>query len=87
MRMYNYGLQPSEYAVILEKQKGLCAICLGAIDNPRVDHDHATGLVRGLLCSRCNSGLGKLGDSREVLRNAMIYLGSAPPLTDTGHVI
>lgn len=43
-----------------------------------VDHDHATGEIRGLLCGRCNSGLGMLRDSPELMTNAILYLANPP---------
>lgn len=59
--------------MILESQMGLCAIC----KRPKklnVDHDHKTGEIRGLLCSRCNLGLASFGDSIEGLEKAIDYL-------------
>jgi hypothetical protein len=44
-----------------------------------VDHDHATGAIRGLLCRRCNDVLGKVDDDREILRRAMTYLKKHAP--------
>jgi hypothetical protein len=71
-----YGLSLVEFAELLKAQGGRCAIC-GSTDWgktggsvrqwPNVDHDHATGQVRGLLCDRCNRGLGYFGDSAELL--------------------
>ncbi len=46
-------------------------------DGPRqnqIDHDHATGKIRGVLCPSCNTGIGKLGDNIEGLRRALAYL-------------
>lgn len=63
-----YGLTCDDYEAMLEAQGGVCAICGGTDQRRRlnVDHDHATGEVRGLLCSGCNGArLGRLGDSIE----------------------
>lgn len=71
-----YGLTEKGYATLREKQDGACAICRRACPLGRlsVDHDHATGSVRGLLCRRCNAGLGNFDDSPEQLTRALAYL-------------
>jgi len=81
---YGYGITIKEYKALLDNQNGLCAICLeeekhkdkrtGKIRSLAVDHDHTTGRVRGLLCSRCNRALGSFGDSIEILLRASKYL-------------
>lgn len=82
-----YGLSYEDYMAMVISQNGGCAICGGVnkqsdnVDNQRirrrmffVDHCHKTGKVRGLLCSKCNSGLGMLGDDAPSLRKALDYL-------------
>ena len=73
-----FGLSLDEYRKILEKQNGKCAIC-GFSPNGKslaVDHNHKTGNNRGLLCDRCNFGLGNFRESREILESAIRYLDS-----------
>jgi hypothetical protein len=56
-----YRFRPGDFDDIWEEQEGACAICdvFFTEDNkPKVDHDHNTGKVRGLLCNRCNTALG-----------------------------
>ena len=68
------------YEKLLVKQRGVCAIC-SASPNGRalaVDHNHNTAMVRGLLCDKCNLGLGLFGDSPERLLAATSYLKSFP---------
>lgn len=72
-----YGMNEDEFEQRLAEQGGVCEICgLGNQADRRmaVDHDHATNLPRGLLCMNCNSGLGMLGDSVEMLTKAIAYL-------------
>lgn len=73
-----YGLTTESYDEMLKAQNGICLICHR---HPRkyrlvVDHDHKTGKVRGLLCSRCNWGLGKFFECSEWLQRAADYLRS-----------
>jgi len=73
-----YGITKDDYLRMVEEQGGVCAIC-GKPDSIRlaVDHCHTTGIVRGLLCSGCNTSLGKFNDDIEVLRKAIEYLEKA----------
>lgn len=68
-----YGITPEEYDAIKISNNGLCHICRVKVAT-EIDHDHITGKVRGHLCTGCNTGLGKLGDSVEGLKRALDYL-------------
>jgi len=63
----------AEADYLLAQQNGLCAICNTA-PAKHVDHDHATGKVRALLCFNCNGGLGQFKDDPAVLRAAADYV-------------
>lgn len=77
-----YGLSEDQYAQLLQDQHGVCAICgkpetsvrMGRTRALAVDHDHRAGDVRGLLCRRCNTGLGLFFDDPATLRRAALYL-------------
>ena len=74
-----YGLTIEQYDALLAAQGGRCAICVGERRyRLNVDHDHATGLVRGLLCRRCNKLLRDVRDDRVVLGMAARYLHETP---------
>lgn len=74
------GVTVEQYDSIFLNQKGRCAICgMSQEENGRrlaADHDHVKGEFRGILCNKCNSGLGMLGDSLEGLQKAIAYLTS-----------
>ena len=72
-----YGLSDCDYKKMMSDQSGLCAICDRSLDGKwisQVDHCHATGKIRGLLCLNCNSGIGRFGDNTDLLRKAILYL-------------
>jgi Autographiviridae endonuclease VII len=70
-----YGITIADYEKMLMAQGGGCAICRSTPTTVlSVDHCHETGVVRGLLCTSCNSALGALGDSPAGLRRALDYL-------------
>ena len=76
-RFSQYGITKEIYLEMVQAQDGLCLICTKRFDVDLViDHDHDTGKVRGLLCDRCNSGLGFFEDSTEGLRRAIKYLAA-----------
>ena len=70
---YTYNLSLEDYDNLKDRQNGECAIC-GQKNNLVVDHCHTTGNVRGLLCQKCNKGIGMLGDTKESLEKAFKYL-------------
>lgn len=66
-----------EFVIDLYKsQNERCAICRTPVDfeTSRIDHDHITGKVRGILCTSCNTGIGLFKDSPEILINASRYI-------------
>lgn len=79
--LQRYGITLEEYNALNESQNGKCAICGNYPSEGRnkdsrlaVDHCHETGKIRGLLCQKCNTGIGLLGDTKESLLKALKYL-------------
>src|SRR5882757_4160317 len=73
----NYGITSEEYDQMYYDQNGLCLICSEEEPGGRlmpVDHCHATGKIRGLLCANCNRGLGIFKDDPDRLVAAAMYL-------------
>lgn len=75
----NYGITLEDYDKMYEQQGGCCAICWttkpgGRWNHFAVDHNHKTGAVRELLCQNCNTALGLMQDSPDLLRFAANYL-------------
>ena len=87
----SYGITMAQVEEMHERQSGKCAIC--GTDKPGgrkakflyVDHDHKTGVIRGLLCNRCNTSIGLFKDDPKLLMSAACYLMDAGFLdTSTG---
>lgn len=79
-----YGITVDDFESLLAVQRNRCALGHPFRGKVVVDHDHRTGVVRGLLCERCNLGIGHLLDSPALCRRARTYLelfGSGPPLS------
>lgn len=68
-----YGISREEYEGLRKESGDVCMIC-GAKDSLVIDHCHHTNMVRGILCGRCNSGIGLLGDSLARIQSAARYL-------------
>jgi hypothetical protein len=73
-RYWRYGMDANKIKDLVDKQKGVCAIC----QKERIeviDHNHKTGEVRGLLCQKCNQRLGIL-ENEEFINKAITYLNA-----------
>lgn len=72
-----YGMTAEAYYSLLEAQHGVCRLCEQSCSDGKrlaVDHDHDTGRIRGLLCRRCNTGIGMLRHDVAILERAQEYL-------------
>lgn len=79
----SHGLELRDHERLMQAQGGVCAICKEPPRGVRalhIDHDHKTGLVRGLLCHSCNTSLGGFRDDPEALLRAIAYLASPTAL-------
>ena len=75
-RAKRYKMEPEDLDRIMVRAGGCCEIC-GSSEELHIDHDHSTGAVRGVLCPRCNQGLGQFKDNRDSLLRAVIYLNAS----------
>ena len=78
--MTKYGITPEQRAALLEAQDDRCAICQTAEPGARgwhIDHCHDTYKIRGLLCVKCNAGLGMFNDDSALIEQASRYLEAA----------
>lgn len=76
--LYKYGVTLEWFESKLQECNSKCEICLNEFSSRRdthIDHDHETGVVRGLLCGNCNRAVGLFDDSVESLKSAIDYLG------------
>lgn len=69
-----YGLTLEDLEAMKLAQEGKCGCCTNPIEGYYIDHCHKTGVIRGLVCMPCNTGLGLFKDDPERLRNAAAYL-------------
>lgn len=73
-----YGITIEAFEALLQVQNFECGICDGPLKSEgqgtHIDHDHATGRIRGILCAQCNRGLGHMRDNVSFLRKAIEYL-------------
>lgn len=74
MRKYRYGMSNEEFDILKNEQNGKCKLCGLNMKKPNVDHCHKTGKVRGIICMKCNAGLGLFNDDVELLKKAIQYL-------------
>lgn len=77
-----YGITPDDYAEMMERQDGQCLICKNTPADWKgkplcVDHCHETGIVRGLLCNPCNTGIGLFKEDTKAMKSAIDYLERA----------
>jgi hypothetical protein len=70
------NINPEDLINVYQKQKECCAICNKhiSLSDSAIDHNHSTGEFRGVLCKKCNRGLGLFEDSPTILKNALEYL-------------
>ena len=83
--MRTYGIKPEEYYIKLKEQNFKCAVCeeeetsvawngKGKVKKLAIDHDHKTDKIRGLLCSRCNTFLGRVNEDISLIDAMKAYL-------------
>lgn len=84
-RAARYGLTADEYDAVIAKANGACELCAATDRKLVLDHCHSTGVIRGVLCTACNTSIGKLGDTSKSLLRAVAYLQKSEgcPLSET----
>ena len=73
-RFKPHGISLQEYNCLVEKQNNVCAICGLTMEQSNIDHCHTTDCIRGILCNKCNWGLGMFNDDLDLLASASSYL-------------
>lgn len=77
-KIRRYRVNRSDFMTLIKKQNFCCAICKKPFEKtPNIDHDHDTGIVRGLLCSNCNVGIGMFQHNTVIIKSAMSYISNA----------
>ena len=82
---WNIGVDSELYWDFLNSQNNKCAICNKTVQenkkNLAIDHCHKTDKIRGLLCTKCNLGIGYFRDNVEILKSAINYIENPPLLS------
>jgi hypothetical protein len=73
-----YKLTPEQVGALVTRQGGVCRVCQAA-PAVHIDHDHDDGRIRGVLCFKCNAGIGQFADDPGRLRRAAAYLEDVLP--------
>lgn len=84
-RSLRYGIPVSEFSEMIQKQDSKCSICKTKTERLHTDHCHRTGVVRGFLCSNCNTAIGLLKDSRTIVSSMLKYIEQFSLLSHENH--
>jgi hypothetical protein len=89
-RLSRFHITPDTYQQLLDAQNNKCAICENELllekNKSVIDHCHDTNEIRGILCLKCNTGLGNFSDKKTVLEKAVRYLKQPPAKGEVEHV-
>lgn len=77
-RYKKYGITSRVYQDMYNSQGGKCAICGEYHNILSIDHNHVTGKIRKLLCSKCNTAIGYFNENPQTIKRAADYLESFP---------
>ena len=69
-----YKITKADYEKLYLKQNGRCAVCKKEFPSLSVDHNHETGIVRGLVCTKCNTALGLVYENTDILLSMIKYI-------------
>lgn len=69
-----YGIDIVTYNKLLESQNYKCPVCGDVLISPHLDHNHTTGVIRGILCQRCNMAMGLLKEDIKILNSMINYI-------------
>ena len=74
-RKHNYGMTAEQFNSMIVSQNNSCGICFEIFSQtPHVDHCHSSGKVRGLLCRKCNTGIGYFKENVDIFESARNYI-------------
>lgn len=79
-----FGMTPEDFAFLVSNQNNKCKLCEKPFNygrRPSIDHCHTSGVVRGLLCIKCNGALGLVDDNIQLLSKMIDYLKAEPSST------